>query len=213
MRKTILAILLALALVLIPVGNAFAASSVGVTVVATPAILSIDVTPLSWCINWADTAGGHSGPAYLPYGDNVTRWNTLYFSNPLGDNVTPTSLGAVGDTECLFTFTNNTIAPIKITCKMGDFVGGDLMKNGGGGWNLTPTDNVFGASAYVSNTAWPTAAVTLSYTDNLTVPSLAASPGPGNTIKWGVALYTQADAFTVAGEMNSTITCTAALWP
>lgn len=43
MRKTLLAILLALALVVIPVGSALAATSADVTVTATPGIISITV--------------------------------------------------------------------------------------------------------------------------------------------------------------------------
>ena len=45
MRKTLLAILLAVALALIPVGSAFAANSDTVTVTATPGFVSITVTP------------------------------------------------------------------------------------------------------------------------------------------------------------------------
>lgn len=206
-RKTILAILLALALVLIPVGNAFAASSVDVYVYATPMILSLDATPSGWYINWADTTDGHSGAAYDPWGDNRTRPDTLYFSNPLGDNLTPDVAvpGTVDDTGCLFTFTNNSGLPIDISCRMTDFVGGDQMVNGEGGYTSS-SDNVFGASGYVSGAAWDAGAVIFSYSDSTLVTDLADL----GTIMWGVALKTQADAFNTPGTMTSTITCTAA---
>jgi len=45
MRKTLLAILLAVALIVIPVGNALAASTADVTVTATPGWVSITNTP------------------------------------------------------------------------------------------------------------------------------------------------------------------------
>lgn len=203
MRKTILAILLALALVLIPVGNAFAASSVDVSVYATPMVLSLTVAPTDWYINGV----GPSGPTYVPFGDNKTRPDTTYFSNPLGDNLTPDAYGNVADNETHFMFINSSGVPIDISCRMSDFVGGDLMQNGGGGWNATPTDNVFGASGYVFNTTWPTAAVNFPATsDNTLVTNLLDS----DNITWGVALLTQQDAFNVAGTMTSTITCTAA---
>jgi len=208
MRKTILAILLALALVLIPVGNAFAASSVDVSVYATPMVLSITVTPDSWYINWADTSGGHSGAAYDPWGDNRTRPSITYFSNPLGDNLTPDIVGSgtTDNTECLFQFANLSGVPVDISCKMGNFAGGDNMTNGSGGYTVS-SDNIFGASAYVSGTAWPAAAVTLPLlTDAKTIDNL------GNTLDiwWGVALKTRTNGFTSATTMTSTITCTAA---
>lgn len=207
MRKTILAILLALALVLIPVGNAFAASSVDVYVYATPMILSLTVSPTGWYINYADTTDGHSGSDYDPWGDNITRPNITYFSNPLGDNLTPNvvSPGTTDNTECLFLFTNNSGVSIDISCTMSDFVGGDQMVNGEGGYTAN-SDNVFGASGYVSGADWTTDAVNLSYSDNVLVTDL----GDTLDIWWGIALLTQQDAYSTPGTMTSTILCTAA---
>lgn len=45
MKKTLIAILMALALALVPVGNAFAATTADVTVTATPAFISITLAP------------------------------------------------------------------------------------------------------------------------------------------------------------------------
>ena len=50
MRKTLIAILMALALVVIPVGSAFAATTAAVTVTATPTFISITNLPTSWGI-------------------------------------------------------------------------------------------------------------------------------------------------------------------
>jgi hypothetical protein len=196
MRKTLLAILLALALVLIPVGNAFAASSVDVYVYATPMILSLTVTPTNWYIN-------SLGPLAGTYGDNITRPNTLYYSNPLGDNVSPSD--PVVNAETHFMFENNSGVAIDISCRMTDFINGDLMQNGEGGYTINSA-NVFGASGYALGDSWPADAIIFSYSDNVLVTDLADS----DNITWGVALLTQQDAFTVAGTMTSTITCTAA---
>lgn len=51
MRKTLFAILLALALVLIPVSTAFAATTATVNVTATPSIVSISNAPATWEVN------------------------------------------------------------------------------------------------------------------------------------------------------------------
>lgn len=51
MKKTLIAIVLALALVLIPVGSAFAAPSADVLITAKPGKLSISVAPASYTFN------------------------------------------------------------------------------------------------------------------------------------------------------------------
>ena len=64
MRRTLIAIVMALALVLIPVGSAFALTTADVTVTATPGFVSITNLPDSWDAGTilADTdvdTGGH----------------------------------------------------------------------------------------------------------------------------------------------------------
>ena len=50
MKKTLLAILLALALIVVPVGSALAGDTAGVTVTATPSFLGIENSPSTWPI-------------------------------------------------------------------------------------------------------------------------------------------------------------------
>ena len=139
MRKTLFAIMLALALVLIPVGSAFAATTATVTVTATPSILSITQCP------------GYLG-SKLALSTPVTKIvrNTTYYSNPLGDTTAPTG-AAVVDGECRFTLTNNGDVNVDITINMTDL---GTMTNGEGGYTVNGATS-FGASAYVSGSAWP----------------------------------------------------------
>src|SRR4030042_1817321 len=89
MRKTLFAIMLALALVLIPVGSAFAATTANVTVTATPEILSFTNAPDNWPINT---------------GVLLIR-GTTYYSNP-GAETTDPSAGGIADGECRFDLYN-----------------------------------------------------------------------------------------------------------
>jgi hypothetical protein len=190
LKRTLIAIVMALALMLIPVGSALADSSVNVTVTATPGYLSIDVAPTDWTIN------GISG-------DGIVRTGTTYYANPLGDETAPTG---ISDGECRFTFTNDGNLDVDITCNMDDFSGGDAnMTNSDGGYTSNGNTS-FGASGYYSGGTWDTDAVTFASSGSSTfISGLTVS----NTIKWGVALLTQTDPFAGSAASSSIITCTA----
>jgi hypothetical protein len=186
MRKTLFAILLALALVLIPVGSAFAATSAQVDVTAHPSILSISNSPATWEVNGITTPGS-----------KIVK-NTTYYANPLGDTTAPSA--TVVDGECRFTLTNDGDVNVDVNIAMSDL---GAMTNGGGGYASNGATS-FGASAYISGLAWPGAAVTL--TTGGGAFETAFAPG---SVKWGVALLTQTDSFTVPGDLTGTIDLTA----
>jgi len=190
MRKTLLAILLALALVVIPVGSAFAANPVTVTVAATPAYVSLAIDVNTWPINGIT-------------GDSKIRKNTTYYSNPGGDTTAPAN--PVVDGNCRFQFTNNGNVAIGITCDFANFASGDAMTNSNGGYTSNGA-NAFGASGYASGVAWPGGAVIFQSSGSATFISNLAALG---TKKWGVALLTKSGDFSSATQMTSIITCTA----
>jgi len=189
MKKTILAIMLALALVVIPAGNAFAAISDDVEVTATPSILSITVVdkgstpdPANWIINDVAEATGQL----------IVR-DTTYYANPLGDTTVP--VGVV-DGECHFTLTNDGDVNADIDISMTDLSGMTIVA---GGYTVNGATS-FGASAYISGAAFPGGNVNLFTTDTDFQNNFA----PGS-VDWGVALKTQTDSFTVAGDLSGTI--------
>lgn len=192
MRKTLLAILLALALAVVPAVGVLAANPAEVTVTATPAYVSLDLGAVTtWPING------------IAAGDGKIRPNTTYYSNPLGDETAPAGANVV-DGECRFTFTNDGNVAIDIACDFDDFAG-IVMTNINTGYTNNGATS-FGASGYASGALWPGGAVTFASSGSgVFIDAL----GVAGTQKWGVALLTQDDAFTSATAMTSTITCTA----
>jgi hypothetical protein len=195
MKKTILAVMLALALVLIPVSSALA---VDVEVYATPATISFTATP-NWTVNGIPGLGG-SGEIWP---------NTTYYANNSGDKTEPDA--SIEDDDCYFTFDNGGTTAIDITCNMSDFLGGtDAMLNNDEGYNGTIDPGEFGASGYVSGGTWPDDAEPfLTASSNVFISSLGEEGGGSDTIMWGVALTTQPDDFTDTSLTTSIITCTA----
>jgi hypothetical protein len=195
MKKTILAVMLALALVLIPVSSALA---VDVEVYATPATISFTATP-----NW--TVNGIAGSGEI--------WpNTTYYANNSGDKTEPhTGANAIVDGDCFFTFDNGGTTAIAITCNMSNFSNGtDAMVNNDEGYDGTVDPGEFGASGYVSGETWPDDAEPfLTSLSNVFISSLGEDGGGSDTIMWGVALTTQPDDFTDTTPTTSIITCTA----
>ena len=196
MKKTLIAIVLALALTLIPVSSALAANPETATVTCTPVVLSIDLGATGdWPVN---NVGG---------GDALVRPDTLYYSNPVGDETAPSGTVLVG--ECHFTFTNLSNVAIDITCNMSDFVGGDASTNSDGGYTSNGA-TTFGASGYYEGGAWTGGAVTFQVAGSgLFIDALDESGGADDDIMWGIAMTTQSDDFTLTTNMVSTVTCTA----
>jgi len=193
MKKTLIAIMLALALVLIPAGNAFAID-LPVVVTASPAILAFTVTPNTWDI--MDTG--------------LINRNTYYYSNDAGNTIQPTTPTAG---ECRFEFENTGDVTIDITVNMADFmkvatpptvITYMLNKDGGG---YTDNDEThFGAAGYAVGTALPGVPF-LTTGSGVFINDLPATGA--DKIKWGIALRTQTDSFLLADEIQSIVTCTA----
>lgn len=190
MKRTPLAIILALALLLVPVGNALADSSADITVTATPLYLSLVLDVNTWTINGIT-------------GDGIIDNDTTYYSNPLGDTTAPSA--TVVDGECRFQFTNSSSVAIDITINFPDFTGGDAMENIDTGYANNDT-NSFGVSGYESGDTWPDDAVIFkSAASDVFISNLAKD----GTKKWGMALKTKSGAFSSRDEMSSTVTATA----
>jgi len=191
LRKTILAILLALALVVVPIGSVSAASSQDVTVTADPLFLSITNSPGTWTINGI---GGGSGWI------NV---NTTYYSNPLGDTTAPSA--TVLNTECYFTVTNAVGADTcDLTVTWGDFAGGSAnMTNSNDGTNGV---NTYGAYCWYEGMTYANKVIVKdSGSDKMYDAGLAA----GSSLKWGVEIKTRTNAWTGGSASTSTLTITA----
>ena len=193
MKRTLIALLLALALVVIPVGSAFAATTADVTVTATPSILSISVEdkgltpdPANWVINDVAETGT----------TKIVR-DTTYYANPGSDTTAPSA--TVLATECYFTLFNDGDVAADITILMTD-LNVAVMTNGEGGYLVNGATS-FGASAYIEGDDWDADAI-----DLLTTPSAFQTALATGDIDFGVALLTQDDSFTSAVALSGTIT-------
>ena len=191
MRKTLIAILLALALVVIPVGGALAATSADVTVTATPTYISITDSPNTWTLNGIT-------------GNGKIRPNTAYYSNPLGDTTAPSA--TVVDAECRFTVTNaaGSTVSVDLTVTCSDFSGGGAnMANSDTGSNGTTS---YGAYCWYSG---------MTYTSKVVVKTSGSSKmysaglAAGSSLKWGAEIKTQTDDFTSGTSSTATMTITA----
>jgi hypothetical protein len=183
---------MALALALIPVSNAFALTSQDVNVTATPAFISISNAPGTWTINGITGSG-------------VIAPNTTYYSNPLGDTVSPT-VGGVVDGECRFTITNTSTVAIDLTVTFPDHANGDASTNSNLGTNDTTK---FGAKSYFTGQlsgAW-VIAKNGTPVSGFGYTNLAAT----TNIKWGLMYISQSNAWTSGTAMTSTVNITATL--
>jgi hypothetical protein len=182
-RKTLIAILIALALVVIPVGSAFGAD---VTVTATPSYVTLNNTPITWDV-------GNAGTKILP--------NTTYYSNPLGGTTPPSA--TVLDGECHFTAdTTGSTVNTTLTVTWGTFTGGGCdMTNSDTGSNGATT---YGAYCWYSG---------MTYTNKVVVKStgsdaMKSAHAPGS-VKWGVEIKTRTNDWTSGTASTSTLTITA----
>lgn len=185
--RFIIPILVALSLVSgisVPV---LAASSQDVTVTWTPLYLAITNTPSTWTVNGIVNAG-------------LIEPDTVYYSNPLGDTTSPSA--TVVDGECRFTVTCTTGATTcDLTVNASDLSGGDNnMTNSNTGSNGATS---FGAYSYYSGMTYTSKVIAkTSGSDELYSAGLAG----GNSLKWGVEVETQSDAWVGGGASTSTIT-------
>lgn len=190
MKKLILSLLLAVALVVIPVGNAFALTSQDVTVTATPSYISIANDPATWSVG--DVGAATTARILI---------NTTYYSNPLGATTIPSD--PVVDGECRFTITNTSSVATDLTVNFIHFTGGDAMQNSGTGAGGVGT---FGAYSYCTGMTYSTGKV---IADNSGSGVMKDALAATTNIKWGVTCSTQTDVWTTGSAMTSTVTITA----
>ena len=187
-KRILVALVLALALVLGVTVPALAAPSDTVDVTASPVFLSIDITPTTWTIN-SETGSSKVAPS------------TTYWSNPLGSTTSPTTAGAL-DTECAFTVTNISTVITDLTCTFPDMTGGDASTNSD---TDTPGANAFGARTYFSGQATAAWALAKATSPVVGKADLAAT----TDIKFGFKYQTQTGAWTSGTNMTSQVTITA----
>jgi len=190
-KKLLIAVMLVLALVLVPVTPAFADTSQEVSVTATPAFIGIANAPDNWTVN--DIVGvGTKG---------VMAVDTVYYSNPLGDCDVPSD--PVVDGECRFTITNTSTVITDLTVNFPDHAGGDASTNSDLGTNDTTK---FGAYVYCTGMTYSSGKVVCKKAGSAAMKEdLAAT----TDIKWGITYESQSDAWTSPTPMTSTVTITA----
>ncbi len=197
MKRLIISVILAVALLVIPVSGAFAAEFDTVTVTATPSYIAISNLPNTWTLNNIT-------------GNGAIDINTTYYSNPLGDTQSPSVDGGEGadlvaDGECQFTITNTSTVPTNIVVDIEDFLGGsDPMLNSELGSNGAGT---FGAYSWYSGMTYSTKVIAkknATGSANL-ISGLAAT----TNLLWGIEVLTQSDTWAGGTSSTSTITITA----
>lgn len=186
MKKLSLFVLLSFLLSLIP-SFVEAATSVDVTITATPTFVAISISPTSWILNGLT-------------GDHRMRINTTYYSNPLGDTISPSA--TVLDAECLFTLVNSSTRSIDVTIDIADSIGGNHSTNSNTGLN-GPTS--FGSYSYASGLLFVGKVVAKS----IGSPGLISDLAPLTNKKFGLEVKTQSDPWLVGTASSSITTVTA----
>jgi hypothetical protein len=189
MKKTLIAILLALALAVIPATGVLAATSDTVTVTAVPSYISIEeIGHTTWTIN------GISG-------NGVINTSTTYYANPGGDTTAPSATVAAG--ECYFEIDNTSTVAIDITVDFDNFSGGTSPMTNSNTGSAGATS--FGAYSWYEG---------LTYTSKVIAKDSGSDvlkdEHPADTdLKWGVEISTQTDAWSEGTTQTSTITISA----
>lgn len=193
MKRLIISIVLAVAMVIIPVSGAFAALSQNVSVTATPSFVSIANTPGTWTINGID-------------GNGVIAENTTYYSNPAGsDDTTPPSATVV-DGECQFTVTNTSSVNVAIVINFPNHSNGDASTNGDTGSAGITT---FGAYSYTSYAGFNTYSSDKEIAKTTGSTALLTTASAGDNFLWGLAYSSQTQTWTSGTGMTSTVVITA----
>jgi len=191
MKKLLVTMLLALALIVVPVTPVLALTAQDVTVTATPSFIAISNAPGTWTVN--DIVGVVT--------KGVMVVDTVYYSNPLGDCTSPSD--PVVDGECRFTITNTSTVITDLTVNFPDHAGGDASTNSDLGTNDTTK---FGAYVYCTGMTYSTGKVICKKAASAPMKEdLAAT----TNILWGITYESQSDAWTSGTPMTSTVTITA----
>lgn len=186
-----LAMVVALLASIVTPSMANAATTGTVTVTAQGLFVAITDAPATWTINGSSDSG--NGFIYP---------NTTYYSNPAGGTTAPAA--TVLDASCEFTVTNassRTPNGLTLTVTWPAFTGGDAMAQSGTG---SAGATSFGSYCYYSGMTFANKVVCNTSSAAMT------SNWNGSTLKWGVQINTQTNAWASGAAETSTITITAA---
>ena len=186
MRFLFILVFLGLLVLVVPF-RVLAATTVDVTITATPSFVTIAVTPTSWVLNGLT-------------GDHKMRINTTYYSNPLGDTISPSA--TVLDAECLFTLINSSSHSIDVTIDIADSIGGNHSVNSNTGLNGPAS---FGSYSYASGLLFVGKVVARS----IGSPGLISDLAPLTNQKFGLEVRTQSGPWLVGTASSSITTVTA----
>ncbi len=160
-----------------------------ITITANPSYISFSSTPTTWTLN------GITGSGKIDE-------NTTYYSNPLGDTTSPGA--TVVDSECQFSWTNDSSVNIIITVSCGSFTGGSAdMTNSNTGANGATN---YGAYAWYSGMTYSSKVIVKSSGSD----ALYTTTTPGEDKKWGAEIKTRTDSWTGSTSSTATMTITAA---
>jgi len=193
LRRILVVSLLALVLGMVPSLPAFALTSQDVEVTATPAFIGIANAPPDWAPN--DIVGDEVSPKGFIAPD------TIYYSNPLGDELSPSD--PIVDGECRFTITNTSTIKINLTVNFPNMAGGDASTNSNLGTNDTTK---FGAYSYFSGENYSTQKT---IAENVSSAIAYGNLTAGTPILWGLAYESQSNDWTSGTAMTSTVAITA----
>jgi hypothetical protein len=183
----VLIIVAVLGLMLLPI-KVMAASTATIIVTNSPYFVSVNITPSSWAINGLTGSG-------------LVNNATTYYSNPLGDTVSPTILGAK-DSECYFNASNGMAIAVDLTVTTSDLSGGS--DNSTNSNNGSAGATFYGAYTYFSGQTSLQWVVCKSSGSSIGYSNLLA----GGNVNFGLIVSEQTNAWTGATPSSSTITVT-----
>ena len=171
-------------------GRVEAATSANITVAGTPAYVAMNLTPITWTVNGIT-------------GDSAMRSSATYYANPLGDQANPGV--TINDTSCQFTLGNPGSVNMTTTIDWHHFSGvGISMSNGETGAAGATT---FGGKTYFSGPTYAVGTLLANAVVAKTTGSDVAYDdlGPSYTVKFGIIIAVQTDAWSSATSMTSQI--------
>jgi hypothetical protein len=183
----VLIIVAVLGLLLLPI-KVMAASTATIIVTNSPYFVSVTITPSSWSINGLTGSG-------------LVNNATTYYSNPLGDTLSPT-VGGATNSQCYFNAANGMAIAVDLTVTSSNFSGGS--DNSTNSNNGTAGATSYGAYTYFSgqtNLQWvicKSAGSSIGYS-NL---------GSGGNVNFGLIIAEQTNAWSGGTPSSSTITVT-----
>jgi len=190
MKRLVIGVILAVALLIVPVSGALAAEDTAtVNVTAVPSYVSITILPTAWTINGITGSG-------------VLEIDTIYYSKDSGSETTIFGEPVVAG-NCEHALTNTSTVNVTLKADMSHFTGGDAMQNGNG----TNGTSDFAAWVCASGVNWSTGTQIMN-TSGSTV--FWTSSTAGDDISVAFAVETQDGAWDSGDTMSSTITLTAA---